>query len=667
MKKAMDEMRKLNVNRQVNDAFNTRNGLSTIHLHDLPLNSSVLVYREGPAGRLNTWKGPFNFISIENESAILNLSNGPIKFRTTSVKPYHDLSDLGIDSLDGENPRIFDVFDFPDHLEHLISSEANGENPKDSSSSEANRPSPSDDSAIQPIRRGRERPRKQISGENFTSIFDIYFFSNANKPAPNHHPYVESRKKKMIELIEKKVFISVSKKEMSENMRIFNSRFVNEVKNADTKSTFEKSRLIIQTYNDSTKHLVLTQSSTIQRVNQRLILCYAVIILSTKLYFRNVTQIYVQFNIKLNRDFYIKAPYELASMLGVENGSIVKVMKPLYGIFEAENHWFAIYHKHHLDTLAMKESTYDSCLLYSHESFGIVGMQTDDTLLLATDDFANKEEKAVKSAKILTRDRSCLTFTNSIRFNGMKIQLHFSINNSTFYITLFQETHIGGIILIQKDETSFTSNRGIIRKNLTPKDQYIAQRAKGAYLASICQPEVFFDLFYAVQSIEYISDDISQLNKRLTWQLINKSKRFKYVRLHQNSFQLIVFCDVFFVNNRNLFSQIDYVICLADKTGTANFIHWTSIKCKRIIKNVLASELYAMNHVFDIETIIKTTIEKIFDIHISLILCTDSKSLYDCLIRLGITNEKRFMIDIMNLRQFNERREIIEIRWIDEN
>ena len=162
----------------------------------------------------------------------------------------------------------------------------------------------------------------------------------------------------------------------------------------------------------------------------------------------------------------------------------------------------------------MKESTYDFCLLYNHQSFGIVKMQIDDILLLATDDFANKEKKAVKSAKILIKDRICLTPINSIKFNGMKIQLHFSINNF-LYITLFHEIHVGGIVLIQKNEISFTSNRGLVKKNLSIKDQYVAQRAKNAYLASICQSEISFDLSYVVQSIEYISDDINQLNKRL--------------------------------------------------------------------------------------------------------------------------------------------------------
>ena len=69
-----------------------------------------------------------------------------------------------------------------------------------------------------------------------------------------------------------------------------------------------------------------------------------------------------------------------------------------------------------------------------------------------------------------------------------------------------------------------------------------------------------------------------------------------------------------------------------------------------------------MDHAFDIEIVIKTTIEKIFDIHISLILCIDSKFLYDCLVRLRTINEKKLMIDIMNFRKFYKRREITKVR-----
>ncbi|KAI0993019.1 hypothetical protein K3495_g15165 [Podosphaera aphanis] len=50
-----------------------------------------------------------------------------------------------------------------------------------------------------------------------------------------------------------------------------------------------------------------------------------------------------------------------------------------------------------------------------------------------------------------------------------------------------------------------------------------------------------------------------------------------------------------------------------------------------------------------------------------LVVCTDSFSLYECIVKLGTTNEKRLMIDVMALRQMYERRELAEVRWIDGN
>jgi hypothetical protein len=71
-----------------------------------------------------------------------------------------------------------------------------------------------------------------------------------------------------------------------------------------------------------------------------------------------------------------------------------------------------------------------------------------------------------------------------------------------------------------------------------------------------------------------------------------------------------------------------------------------------------------MIHDFDVESVLKAILTKLLDNKtlISLILITDSKSLYDCLIRLGTTVEKRLMIDVMTLRQCYERREIIEMK-----
>jgi hypothetical protein len=63
---------------------------------------------------------------------------------------------------------------------------------------------------------------------------------------------------------------------------------------------------------------------------------------------------------------------------------------------KAGAHWFNTYQRQHKEKLSMTESTYDPCLLYStiHSKFGVVGLQTDDTLILADDEFADQEEKS---------------------------------------------------------------------------------------------------------------------------------------------------------------------------------------------------------------------------------------------------------------------------------
>jgi hypothetical protein len=79
-------------------------------------------------------------------------------------------------------------------------------------------------------------------------------------------------------------------------------------------------------------------------------------------------------------------------------------------------------------------------------------------------------------------------------------------------------------------------------------------------------------------------------------------------------------------------------------------------------RSVLAIELFAMIHDFDVDSVLKATFTKMLDVVVSLILATNSKSLYDCLVRLRTTIEKRLMIDVMILRQCYERREITEMK-----
>jgi hypothetical protein len=136
----------------------------------------------------------------------------------------------------------------------------------------------------------------------------------------------------------------------------------------------------------------------------------------------------------------------------------------------------------------------------------------------------------------------------------------------------------------------------------------VAQRARGAYITTVCQPESSYDLSFATQVTDPQEADVKQLNKRIQWQIDNATRGLTFVPLDMSSLSLLVFTNASFANNKDLSSQIGFVIILTDRNQSANVLHWFLIKCKRVIRSVLASELYALAYGFDIGAAIKSII-----------------------------------------------------------
>ena len=69
-----------------------------------------------------------------------------------------------------------------------------------------------------------------------------------------------------------------------------------------------------------------------------------------------------------------------------------------------------------------------------------------------------------------------------------------------------------------------------------------------------------------------------------------------------------------------------------------------------------------MAYSFNISTVIKAIVKLQFNISLPLILYTDFKSIYKCLIKLGTTQEKKLIINIICLYQLYKRREIAKVK-----
>ena len=675
IEKTMKALRQKTAERTVRDALNTRNGPNVSHILDLPLGSLVRVYREKKG-----WTGPFKVLSIENHDVTVDTENGPSKVRTTAVQPYHDKDDEP-----NSDPELSDHDDL---------SEEEGDDADDVDDFIPERdPEPTN----MPVKRGRGRPKgsknKPKNVVNWQEAF-VQFFPDpdcsemmlsekeyhnmelANKLRAEGKidgqgkPFETSDQTEIQNLIDNGVFaFEKYDDKIHGNARLFRSRMVREIKYDANNKPYEKSRLVVQGYADEGKKEILTQSPTIQRASQRIILALAPSIrklVESDIYLRDITQAYTQSKVPLIRKIYARLPKELDDKYPPD--TIMLVIRPLYGLAEAGLLWFFTYHSHHLDALKMSISTFDPCLLITDPNraekncFGIVGMQTDDTLFIGTPGFRDMENNAlVYKAK----DVSKLTTESPLNFNGCRT----STDGTTYSVK--QKGQAKRLALIPTSEDNY-------------KEIYVRQRARGAYIASICQPEASYDLSRAAQTTEPEAADCAELNKRLQWQIENLDRGLEYVEIDLKNAAIYVFVDGSFANNKDLSSQIGYVICLGNErrvndsfTLKANIIHWSSTKCKRITRSVLASEIYGMVSGFDMAFCITQTVNQIINSlcsicnldlqSIPLILCTDSYSLYESITKLGTTAEKRLMIDIMALRGSYETKEITEIRWINGN
>jgi len=645
--KAMGDLRKWSAKRRVQDALNTRNGPDTscVLPLSLPIGSEVRVWREDGG-----WKGPYAVLSVTESSVMVATDNGAVEFRATHVQPYHRHPD-GV-TVDGSEEQATNV-EGADH--------STGErNPQPAGNTNL---APPFEYPAPPAPRRRGRPRKvqlQHVFEAFISPKERASFELATrlraegKITTPGAPFEASDASEIDALITSSVIVPVQWDARSHGTaRVFKSRMVREIKGASSDTPYEKSRLVVQGFGDDAKRQLLTQSPTIQRCSQRIIVHMAASLRDKgmQLALRDITMAYTQAESKLQRLIIAQLPVELQEKY--PEGTVLHVVKPLYGIAESGVHWFETYHRHHEERLGMQSSPFDPCLLITRPKnhFGIVGLQTDDTLNLGSAGFLDREEHELKHAGYKAKPRQVLADGDTGEFNGCRLQVA-----------------MDGIMVAQKGQSDKLI--AVDSKATDAGQQYVVQRARGAYIASICQPEAAFDYSTAAQAQKPSPDDIGKLNMRINWQLANKSRGLRFVPVDLATAKVMVFTDGSFANNKDLTSQIGFVIAVVNErvNGDSDFeirgniLHWSSTKCKRVTRSVLASEIYGLTSGFDYGFVLAHTLRTICErldhdqSHhksvgmLPLVVCTDSYSLYECLVKLGSTTEKRLMIDIMGLR-----------------
>eukprot|EP00171_Calliarthron_tuberculosum_P002038 IDg2038t1 len=248
VRKASEQMSRHFAQRQVRDALNTPNGPNVQSIHEAPLGSHVLVYRI----KKDKWEGPFSLLHIDGETCTVLCPDGQKTFRTTVVKPYKYPQEN-----QGNNPGS-----------EFIDSNLN------------NRNSTTD---------------QQNATAHLTIIANCLMTD-----LPSIHYTSIKDMKRVFSLLRENRSIGGSRFENSRNKEIRGLLEMDEIKNEGTKDEYEKSRLVVQGYNDR-YHGFLTQAPTVQRSSQRMLFGLAMLLPSWSIVLRDIIQAYTQSKTQLKR------------------------------------------------------------------------------------------------------------------------------------------------------------------------------------------------------------------------------------------------------------------------------------------------------------------------------------------------------------------------------
>ena len=138
-----------------------------------------------------------------------------------------------------------------------------------------------------------------------------------------------------------------------------------------------------------------------------------------------------------------------------------------------------------------------------------------------------------------------------------------------------------------------------------------------------------------------------------------------YPKLDLKTLHIRTYADSSHANNKYLSTQLGFIICLCNAKDNLSIVSYRSYKCRRKTRSALASECHALADTFDCSYLLEYDIEQLLQPRAPIQMFTDSKSLFDVIVRTSITSERTLMIDISPTREAYERNEIADIGLIE--
>ena len=483
-----------------------------------------------------------------------------------------------------------------------------------------------------------------LSVEEFQSVLEECLATEIIRTTDNRATlFDEAIKLELSGLMEKGVFEEVRVPVQDRRkLNILKSRFVLALKDPGTPTEKKKARLVVQAmpHADRDRPNLFTYSPTVSKASFRLLLSLA----ASKgfdVHLRDISQAYVCSEFSLIRDAYIVPP----KSLGLPSNVLWKLKKPLYGLPESGLLWYETYRIYHEVDLRMQAAAGDPCLYYAHEEHklsGIIVTQVDDSAIAGTSLFLQRESDA--AVAFPSKGRTCIN-RQGTDFNGSRVA---RVDHG-----------------FSMDQTAYISRITTASSPHTP-EAFGTLKGKLHYASSNTRPDHSCAINLLSQTLpkDATAPHFAELD-RINAEMHDHELHLLYKPLDLSSVELWVYSDASFANCPDLRSQLGYVIYIRDKHGTCSLLSWASSRSKRVTRSVLAAELFALSHSYDVGFSIRYTCSQLLKRDVPLRLFTDSKTLFQSVTNLTSMTEKRLLIDIASLRDAYRNGDLEHLAHID--
>lgn len=451
--------------------------------------------------------------------------------------------------------------------------------------------------------------------------------------------FVKAKQKEIDGLQRRNIWDVIDANVLGKNANILGGRFVYTLKNYGTPNEAAKARYVAQGFGDKDKPYIVHDTATLRASSVRIVLSTAATH-DFKLFSHDVNQAYLQSKYKLTREVYIRPKKEDLHLFDLNDGQVLKLKMPLYGVCDAGDYWGVTMDEHLINDIGMTPTPGDPALYVKiiNENgrtnvVGITGSYVDDSINGGKGRFQDMTMNTLR--KFESKPRIYDTFD----FFGMQI-----------------ETRADGILCM---------NQKYYANNLTtiPNDvsfpEFRRTRALFSWMLH-SRPDMACYANRAAQVTEktYGPDKIRELNTGIRKVKETPMKGLSYGPMKNDELHLRVYADASFSTNDDLSSQLGFITLLSDNEGQCHILDYSSKKSKRVVRSIMGGEVCAFMDAFDSVFTLAADLELIYARKLHIYMFTDSKQLFDAMIKGKRTQEKRLMVDITAARQSYKRFEI---------